>query len=110
MKIYFIPKTTLGRWPLGLIIAMLTLFFIGPLFRNLLYTSVPAGDTILEDIVKRPALALTMLAGMASGISAFITGLIAIIKKKERGLSVYIATTMGFLLILFLLGEILFPH
>jgi len=86
------------------------LFFIGSFFRNLLYVSVPAGDTILEDIARRPALALTMLAGMASGISAFITGLIAVIKKRERGLLVYISTTMGFLLILFLLGEILFPH
>lgn len=110
MKIYFIPKTTLGRWSLGLIIAVPILFFIGSFFRNLLYVSVPAGDTILEDIARRPALALTMLAGMASGISAFITGLIAVIKKRERGLLVYISTTMGFLLILFLLGEILFPH
>jgi len=110
MKIYFIPKTILGRWSLGLIIAMPILFFIGPLFRNLLYASMPAGDTILEDIARRPALALIMLVGMVSGISAFITGLIAIIKKRERGLSVCIATTMGALLILFLLGEILFPH
>jgi hypothetical protein len=75
-----------------------------------LYESVPAGDTILKDIVVRPALALTMLAGMASGISAFVTGLITIIKQKERALFVYAATLVGALLILFLIGELVFPH
>ena len=105
-----IPKTILGKRSLGLIIAMPVLFFFGSSFTNSLYKSVPAGSTILEDIVKRPALALTMLAGMVAGISAFIVGLIAIIRKKERAFLVYIATSIGMLLILFLIGEVLFPH
>jgi len=104
------PKTILGKWSLGLIITMPILFFIGTSFTNSLYKSVPAGDTILADIASRPALALTMLAGFASGISAFITGLIAIIKQKERALLVYLSTLMGALLILFLIAEISFPH
>ena len=64
----------------------------------------------MEDIVKRPALSLTMLAGMLVGILAFITGLIAIIKQKERAPLVFVATIIGALLIAFLIGEILFPH
>lgn len=104
------PKTTLGKWSLGLIAAMPVLFFIGTSFTSLLYESVPAGDTILEDIAGRPALALTVLAGTVAGISAFITGLIAIIRQKERALLVYIATIIGTLLMLFLIGEVLFPH
>ena len=110
MRLSFIPKTTLGRWSVGLIVAMPVLFFIGRSLLNLLYKSVPGGNTILEDIAKRPALALTMLTGMVSGISAFITGLIAVIKQKERALFVYAAIIIGALLIIFLLGEILFPH
>jgi Na+/melibiose symporter-like transporter len=110
MKVRFSPKTRLGKWSLGLIVAMPILFFVGASFTNSLYESVPAGNTILEDITKRPALALTMLAGMVSGISAFITGLTAIIKKKERAPLVYISTIVGALLLLFLIGEILFPH
>jgi len=110
MRLNFIPKTTLGRWSVGLIIATPVLFFIGQSLLNLLYESVPAGNTILEDIVGRPALALSMLAGMISGISAFITGLMAIVRQKECALLVYIATIIGGLLILFLLGEFLFPH
>mgnify|MGYP005831651285 CR=1 FL=1 len=103
------PKTRLGKWSVGLIAAMPVLFFIGVSFTNLLYKSVPSGNTILEDIVGRPALALTMLAGMITGVSAFITGLIAIIKQKERAPLVYVATIIGALLIVFLVGEVLFP-
>jgi hypothetical protein len=51
-----------------------------------------------------------MLVGMVAGISAFIVGLIAIIRQKERALLVYVATSIGMLLILFLIGEVLFPH
>ena len=110
MRIGILPKITLGWWSLGLIVAMPILFFIGMSFTNLLYESAPAGSTILEDITLRPALALTMLVGMVSGVSAFITGLIAIIRQKERALLVYVATSVGAFLTIFLLGELIFPH
>jgi hypothetical protein len=104
------PKTTLGKWSLGLIISMPVLFITGTSLTTSLYQSIPAGNTILEDIAARPALALTMLAGMAAGISAFITGLLAVFRQKENSLLVYVSTVIGALLILFLLGEIVFPH
>ena len=105
-----VPKTNLGKWSVGLIIAMPLLFIIGTSFTNSIYGSVPAGDTILADIAGRPALALTMLAGMISGILAFITGLLDIVRKKEKAVLVYISSLIGALLMLFLSGEILFPH
>jgi Na+/melibiose symporter-like transporter len=104
------PKTTLGKWSVSLILAMPILFIIGTSFTNSLYNSIPAGGTILKDIAARPALALTMLAGMVAGISAFITGLLAILRKKENALLVYVATVIGALLMLFLTGEVVFPH
>jgi hypothetical protein len=104
-----LPKTTLGKWSLGLIIAMPVLFIIGTSFANLLYQSVPAGGTILADISGRPALALTMLAGMAAGISALITGLLAIIRQRERALLVYVSCLIGALLVFFLAGEMMSP-
>ena len=61
-------------------------------------------------IASRPLLALTMLAGMAAGISGFITGLLAIVKQKENALLVYVSTVIGGLLTLFLVGELAFPH
>jgi len=107
---YFIPKTKLGKWSVGLIIAMPLLFILGTTFTSSIYESIPAGDTILADIAVRPALALTMLAGMISGILAFITGLWDIVRKKEKAVLVYISSLIGALLVLFLSGEILFPH
>ena len=104
------PKTILGKWSLGLILAMPILFVIGSSFTNSLYESVPAGGTILKDIVSRPALAISMLVGFGAGISAFVTGLIAIIRQKERSILVYVATIVGAVLFVFLCGEVLFPH
>lgn len=104
------PKTRLGNLSVGLIVAMPLLFIIGTSFTNSLYKSVPAGGTILADIATRPALALTMLAGMVAGVSAFITSLLAIIRQKEHALLVYVASAIGALLLIFLAGEILLPH
>ena len=106
----FIPITILGKWSVGLIIAMPLLFIIGTSFTDSLYKSVPSGDTILADIAIRPALVLTMLAGMVSGIMAFITGLLAMIRKKEKAVFVYLSSLIGALLVLFLVAEVLFPH
>jgi len=61
-------------------------------------------------MVAWPALAFTMLLGMVAGISAFITGLIAMIREKERAVLVYVAAFIGMLFVLFLAGEVLFPH
>ena len=105
-----IPKTNFGKWSVGLIIAMALLFSIGTSFTNTLYESVSSGNTIIADIAKRPALALSMLAGMATGVLAFITGLLAMIRKKEKAILVYISSLIGALVIVFLIGEILYPH
>lgn len=104
------PKTDSGKWSVGLIIAMVVLIALGSSFTNSLYESVPSGNSILEDISNRPALALSMIAGMVSGIFAFITGLIAIIKQKERALLVFASTVIGAAALVFLIAEFLFPH
>jgi hypothetical protein len=72
--------------------------------------SFPAGDNSLVDIAARPTLALTMLAGMVAGITAFITGLLAFIRQKDYALLVYISCTIGSLFGLFLAGNILTHH
>ncbi|MCJ7622139.1 MAG: hypothetical protein MUO76_01455 [Anaerolineaceae bacterium] len=105
-----VPRTAQGKWSVGLIVAMPILFAVGSSFSNTLYELVPAGRTILADIAARPYLALTMLSGMTAGISAFIAGLLAIIKLKEDALLVYLSTVIGGLFILFLIGELAFPH
>jgi hypothetical protein len=105
-----LPKTTPGKWSLGLIIAMPLLFITGSMFFNTVYQSVPSGKTLFEDIVLRPGLALSMLAAMGCGISAFITGILAIIRKKERALLVYVSCGIGALVIVVLATVMLFPE
>jgi hypothetical protein len=104
------PKTNLGKWSVGLILIMLVFFLIGTSLTDTLYESVPAGGTILADISSRPALALSMLLGMAAGFSALVTGLFSIIKHTERNVLVFVSTLIGAGLTLYLIGELLFPN
>lgn len=104
------PHTRSGKWSIGLFVAMPILFLLGNLSMNLFYPSVPAGNTILGDLAARPALALSMLAGIASGIFAFVTGFVALVREKERSLFVYLSTGAGGLLLFFVVGEFTSPH
>ena len=104
------PKTKNGIWSLILVIVMPILLLVGPSFTNTLYAGVSSGDTLFQDIAARPVLALTMLAGFGCGAAAFITGLIALLKEKERTALVFVSTLIGALVILYLIAEIAFPH
>ena len=104
------PKSALGKWSVGLILAMLVLLYVGMSLPNRLYASAPASETIIDDIQNRPTLVISMLFGFGAGIAAFITGLITIIRDKERNLLVYLSSLVGAGLIIFLLAEIMFPH
>ena len=104
------PKSTIGKWSVGLILGMFILLAFGSSLANSLYESVQSGRTILEDITKRPVLSISMLLGFGSGISALVTGLFALIKQKERAILVFVSTIIGAGLTLFLIAEILFPH
>ncbi|MCA9390073.1 hypothetical protein KC571_01605 [candidate division WWE3 bacterium] len=110
MKMQLLPNTKLGWWSVGLILAMFVLFTLGFTLPDTLYAGVQSGKTMLEDFEARPALALTMFAGMGFGIAACITGCWGIYRKKERSWLVFVSTLLGFGLILLFIGEILFPH
>ena len=107
--IKILPKTNLGKWSVVLIIAMPILFYIGVSFVDF-YSFIPAGRTILQDVVNRPGVALPMLTGFACGIAAFFTGIIGITKKKDYSILVFLSSAMGFFMLLWCFAEILFPH
>ncbi|MCL5094320.1 MAG: hypothetical protein M1355_04280 [Patescibacteria group bacterium] len=104
-----VPKTKSGKWSVGLILAMPILFFTGGFLANTLYKEV-AADSIIGDLTGRPLLSLSMLAGIASGVSAFVTGIVAFIRQKERALLVYLSIAFGGMLVLLLLGEVFVSH
>ena len=104
------PRTKLGIWSIGLIVLMFALIFLGMTFTDSLYMDVSAGRTILADIGQRPALALSILIGFGAGIAAFVTGVIALAKKQERHVLVFLSTLVGLGMILFLIAEVAWPH
>lgn len=104
------PKTNLGKWSVWLIIAMFVFFVIGLSLPSILYESAPTGNTLLDDVVNRPLLALSMIAGVGASISALITGLVAVLKRKERAILVYGSTLVGAAVTFFVISMFLFPE
>ena len=83
MRITILPKTSLGRWSIGLGVAWI-LFFV---LSEVVLGSGPNYSMAL-------AIALTIVdTGIA--VAAFMTGLISIIKSKERSALVFLTTAIG---------------
>lgn len=97
------PKTRLGKWSVGLIIIFF-LFFA--LFQLLVASGQQGGATFFSN----PVLTIPILLAGTSGVFAFFTGIISILKNKERSVLVFLATAIGLFIMLFWLGEILSPH
>jgi cytochrome bd-type quinol oxidase subunit 2 len=103
VKVYFIPKTNLGKWSISLIIIFIVLFVI---FQILVASGQRGGETFLDNLW----LSVPMLLAATSGVMAFLLGLISIIKNKERSALVFVSTIVGFFILWFIVGELLVPH
>jgi hypothetical protein len=51
-----------------------------------------------------------MLIAAGSAVSSFVTGLISIIKRKERAILVFLSSLTGFLVLIYIILEFSFPH
>jgi len=103
MEVHFVPKTTLGKWSVALTVAFIVLFMS---FQLLVASGQRGGATFFSNL----ALSVPMLVAGISGVSAFFTGIISIVKRKERSVLVFMATVIGLFVLIFSLGEIIFPH
>jgi hypothetical protein len=97
-----LPTTTLGKWSIGLVIAAILCFAV---FLVEIAAGFRGGDTWTWDWPTIPVL----LAG-AFVFSSMVTGIIGIVKSKERSVLVILATAVGLFFSLLVLGEFLFPH
>ena len=97
MKNDLLPKTRLGKWSVWL-----NVFFFAVISASVVLVKV-LGILSYDDHWWD----VTVLVFFAS-IAAFILGIIAIIKNKERSVSVYVSVIVGLLSILFLLLHSLF--
>jgi hypothetical protein len=98
-----VPKTTLGKWSLGLSVS----FFVS---LGLLMLMAATGQEGGEKFTDNLLLAIPAFLAAVSAVGAFSTGIVGIIRKKERSILVFAATIIGLLVLLFLVGEFTTPH
>ena len=88
------PKTSLGKWSVKLIILFFLLLATGMFVVSAL--GQRGGETIFDNLT----ISIPMLSSGTSAIAAFFIGVLSIWKYKERSIFVF----------WFVLGEILVPH
>lgn len=103
MKITLIPKTYLGKWSVGLIISFFILLGVFFMFINL---GERGGNTFFSNL----KLTIPGCLAAISAIASFFTGIISVFKNKERSVLVFLSSILGFLILLWCLAEVLFPH
>ena len=86
MRLSILPKTSLGRWSVGLAAAFILLFAV--------YVVLLLLGVLDIDRVRLIPLIAAATFGI-SGIAAFVTGLISVIKSKERSILVFLAVVVG---------------
>jgi hypothetical protein len=92
------PKTKLGKWAGGLIAACF-LFFLTVILLVL------SGQKPRDPI--NLYLAIPGICAGISGIVAFFTGAVSIIKLRERSILVILTTIIGFSAMLIVIGEVI---
>ncbi len=97
MRITVSPKSNLGKLSVGLGVTFVLLFLL---------SSAISG---LGGVEPGPLGPILGAAFGLSGIAALVTGLISIIKEKERSFLVFLAMLIGFLTMIFFLGEFFNP-
>jgi len=91
MGISVLPKTSLGRWSLGLAIAFILLFVLaaGPLREQ---WGLNENEELVNPVL---TIVLTIILVGTSG-AALVTGLIGAIKRKERSVLVFLGMLITF--------------
>ena len=91
MRISILPKTLLGRWSVGLAIAFILVVVFNILSQQRI--NFESGSV---------ALRIFFIALCITGIGSLVTGLISIIKSKERSILVFLAEVVGLFTLFFL--------
>ena len=103
MYIPFVPKTRLGKWSIWLIIVFILSFIV---FQLLVASGQRGGATFFSN----PILSVPILIAGIAGVSGFFAGIIGVLRSKERSVLVFIATVIGFLILVFVSMEFLSSH
>ena len=95
---YLMPKTRSGKWSVWLNVFFMIVIITSIILVNVL--SILSYDDHWWDV--------TVPLVFSASITAFVVGIIAVRKNKERSILVYLSILLGLLVILFLLLHSLF--
>jgi nitrate reductase gamma subunit len=90
VRITILPKTPLGWWSVGLVIALIVLFAVLP----------EDPDAELRALDRALAIGFAGISGAAS-----VTGLVGIIKRRERSVLVFLTTAIGLFALIIAVGQ-----
>ena len=103
MRVSLLPQSALGKWSVGLLAAFVVFFAV---FELLVASGQRGGETFFSNL----ALTIPILFAGASGVLAFVTGLAGVVRNRERSILVFLAMLVGLSVLLFWIGEVIFPH
>ena len=85
MKTTFLPKTKPGQWSVVLFVIFIMLMFLGSYLSKALNNDIEYPNPINSPVLGTSIYLTFIIAG-----AAFITGIRALLKHKERAIAVYI--------------------
>lgn len=97
------PSTGWGRWTIGFVAAFVLL--AGAFFAAMV-SGQRGGATLLDNLW----LSIPLLSAASCAILSLITGLVAVIVRRERSVFVFGAMAFVALVAFFGIGEFAFPH
>ena len=107
MMIDFVPQSRSGKWSVGLGVVLVISMML-----SLIFAVAIGGDpTIIaaSPLLSMLNIALNLTLNL-SGLLSLIFGIYAIVKRKEWLVWKLLAVLYGLAVLMFLLGEFLFPH
>jgi len=93
----------MGWWSAGGFVGSI-LFLV--LFNALITSGQRGGDTFFSN----PWLALTILASAILAIASGVLAVVAVGRDRERSIFGFLAILLGLIVLVFVIGEIAFPH
>ncbi len=101
--LHLLPVTRAGWWSAGLLAAFAAFLIV-------LFSLVAAGERGGDEFFSNLWLALPGLGAGLSAVLAGVTAAVAIVRRGERSVLVFLVLIVGLIVALFLLGEITIPH
>jgi hypothetical protein len=102
VKALFLPRTVLGKWSTWLVAGLIVFYVIAAL---VVASGQQGGGTFLDNL----AISIPMALAGLCGVAAFFTGIIGIIRNRERAVLVFIATLIGLFVLVFIIGVFTSP-